>query len=95
MSEKLDALEQTGVLKKVTRSDWATPLVVVPKDGGAKVRLCGDYKVTVNPVLLTERYPLPLPEDSFAMLAGSKYSVFLTLLPLTNKWSLTKMRRRF
>uniref|UniRef100_A0A1X7T2A1 Reverse transcriptase domain-containing protein n=1 Tax=Amphimedon queenslandica TaxID=400682 RepID=A0A1X7T2A1_AMPQE len=31
-----------------------------------------DYKVTVNPVLLTDTYPLPQSEDLFAALAGGK-----------------------
>ena len=50
---ELDRPVEVGVLKKVDHSDWATPLVVVPK-GNGKVRLCGDYKVTVNSALATD-----------------------------------------
>ena len=53
---ELDRLEREQVLEKVTHSDWATPLVVVRKPGG-KVRLCGDFKVTLNPALKTDVYP--------------------------------------
>ena len=69
--EKLEEMERNGVLEKVEHSDWATPLVVVPKPGG-KVRVCGDYKVTVNPQLDINQYPFPKPEEIFQMLNGGK-----------------------
>ena len=47
---ELDQLEKKGVIERVSQSDWATPIVVVRKPGG-KVRICGDFKVTINPVL--------------------------------------------
>ena len=71
---ELDRLEKEQVLEKVTHSDWATPLVVVRKPGG-KVRLCGDFKVTLNPALKTDVYPFPLPEELFQKLnGGHKFS---------------------
>ena len=43
--------------------------MVVPKaDGG--IRLCGDFKVTVNQVLDVDKYPLPNPQDLLSALAG-------------------------
>ena len=35
--------------------------------------MCGDFKVSVNPVLLAEQYPLPRIEDIFTNLAGGKH----------------------
>lgn len=50
MGKELDRLESIGVLERVKSSEWATPIVTVPKkDGG--IRICGDYKVTINPCL--------------------------------------------
>ncbi|PFX12679.1 Uncharacterized protein K02A2.6 [Stylophora pistillata] len=60
-----------GTFKSVEWSEWATPIVPVPKKDGS-VRLCGDYKGTVNPELQAEQYPLPRIEDIFAKLAGGQ-----------------------
>jgi hypothetical protein len=68
---ELDRLEQTGVISKVDHSEWATPIVPISKNNG-DVRICGDFKVTVNPVLLEHTYPLPKIEDIFATLAGGQ-----------------------
>ena len=69
MGAELDQLEKNGVIERVSQSDWATPIVVVRKPGG-KVRVCGDFKVTVNPVLKNDVYPLPLLEELFHKLNG-------------------------
>ena len=71
IEQDLERLESSGIIEKVQYSDWAAPVVPVPKgDGG--IRLCGDYKVTVNPVLKVDQYPVPTPEDLFATLAGGQ-----------------------
>jgi len=65
-------LEYEGILSRVEWSEWVVP---VPKQNG-HVRICGDFKVTINPVLYAEEYPLPRIEDIFASLAGGmKFSV--------------------
>ena len=71
MELELDRLESSGIIEKVEHSDWAAPVVPVPK-GDGKLYLCGDYKVTVNSQLLVDKYPLPRPEDLMARLAGGK-----------------------
>ncbi|KAM7284083.1 uncharacterized protein ISCGN_001186 [Ixodes scapularis] len=72
VEEELQKLEQMGVIKQVSTSEFATPIVpVVKKDG--TIRVCGDYKTTLNPVLDTEQYPLPKLEEILAALAGGKY----------------------
>jgi hypothetical protein len=47
---ELDMLEAEGTLTKVQHSEWATFIVPVLKNNGS-VRICSDYKVTLNPVL--------------------------------------------
>lgn len=71
VEQDLERLERLSVIEKVQYSDWAAPIVPVPKgDGG--IRICGDYKVTVNPVLKVDQYPVPTAEDLFATLAGGQ-----------------------
>ena len=71
VEKELDRLESEGIIQKVDHSDWATPIVAVPK-GDNSVRICGDYKVTVNPQLKVDQYPLPRIQDIFASLAGGQ-----------------------
>ena len=68
---EIDRLQGLGVITPVKYSEWAAPIVPIVKTDGS-IRLCGDYKVTVNPVLLADTYPLPRPDDLFAALAGGK-----------------------
>ena len=44
-------------------------MVVVPKGDGC-LRVCGDYIITVNPVLEVDKYLLPKPDDLLAQLAS-------------------------
>ena len=60
-----------GVLEKVNYSDWATPIVPILKPSG-EVRICGDYKVTLNPYLEIPEHPMPKPEELFAKLNGGQ-----------------------
>lgn len=69
VERELEDQVRDGLLVKVDRSEWATPVVVVRKSNN-KVRLCGDYKVTVNPNLLVDEHPLPTIEELFSTMAG-------------------------
>ena len=68
---ELERLEKEGVIEKIMHSQWAAPIVPVPK-GDGNLRISGDYKVTINPMLEVDQYPLPRPEDLFASLARGK-----------------------
>nr|XP_022323016.1 uncharacterized protein K02A2.6-like [Crassostrea virginica] len=72
VEEEIENLENMGILQKVETSEWATPIVAVPKKNG-KVRICGDFKVTINPQLNVDQYPLPKIEDIFASLSGGQH----------------------
>ena len=72
-------LESMGVIKPVTYSEWASPTVNVVKADGQSIRICADFKETLNPVCNLPQYPLPLPEDIFAALAKGQHFTKLDL----------------
>nr|XP_029723943.1 uncharacterized protein K02A2.6-like [Aedes albopictus] len=71
VEDELDKLVSEGVLTKVDNSNWATPIVPVRKSEN-RVRICGDYKQTVNPNLKVDRHPLPTVDELFVSLAGGE-----------------------
>ena len=71
VEEELESLQAQGIISPVQTATWAAPVVPVLKRNG-KVRLCGDFKLTINRTALTESYPLPRVEELFANLAGGK-----------------------
>ncbi|XP_041761534.1 uncharacterized protein LOC121588066 isoform X2 [Anopheles merus] len=74
MEEELKNMVDKGILVKVERSEWATPIIPVRKTG-KKVRLCGDYKLIINKGLLIDDFPLPTIDELFAnMSEGKKFS---------------------
>lgn len=52
-------------------SEGAAPVVLVVKRD-VTIRLCGNYKVTVNQATNTDIYPLPRIEEVLATLSGGK-----------------------
>ena len=52
-------------------ADWAAPIVPIVKEDGT-VRICGDYKLTVNQAYKLETYPVPRVEDLFASFSGGR-----------------------
>ncbi|UYV83182.1 hypothetical protein LAZ67_23000087 [Cordylochernes scorpioides] len=72
VTEALDKMVAKGYLCEVASSKWATPVVVVPKKN-KEIRICCDFKVTLNKYLDTAAYPLPTQQDLFSTLAKGKY----------------------
>ena len=64
-------------------SDRAAPIVPAIKPDGS-VRICGDYRVTVNAVSKVEAYPLLRVDDLFTALSGGKLFSNLTCIPTTS-----------
>ena len=43
-------MENEGIIEPTEVSNWAKPIVCVPQKDGS-VRVCGDYKGSVNPAI--------------------------------------------
>ncbi|UYV74750.1 K02A2.6-like, partial [Cordylochernes scorpioides] len=78
IDKELDRLEQSQIIEKVNASDWSTPLVTVIKSNG-ELRLCGDFKNTLNNCIEDEKYPLPTIETMLGNLGGNKIFTKLDL----------------
>ncbi|UYV78632.1 K02A2.6-like, partial [Cordylochernes scorpioides] len=57
VDKKLKSLEGQGVIEPVKFTKWASPIVTVLKNDGT-IRICHDYKITVNLYSNPDKYPL-------------------------------------
>lgn len=71
VDKELIEMESLGVIERIDHSDWASPLVVVPKPNG-KIRITGDFKNTVNSQLNITQYPIQCPEQLFISVSGGE-----------------------
>ncbi|PAA68677.1 hypothetical protein BOX15_Mlig034486g1 [Macrostomum lignano] len=71
VEEQLDREIEQGVLQPVSNSEYASPIVPVLKADGS-VRICADFKRTVNQDVVQDSYPLPRIEELFAKLTGGQ-----------------------
>jgi len=53
---EIDRLVNEGILEQVKFSEWASPILIVPKKNG-NIRICVDCKVTINKFIQTQHYP--------------------------------------
>lgn len=75
-------------------SEWATPIVPVLKPD-SRVRICGDYKLTVNKVSPIEQYPIPKMEDMIACLTGGETYTKLDMSHAYQQIVLDKESRKY
>lgn len=66
---KLDKLQANSIIEPISAADWATPVVVVRKKNGS-LRLCGDYRSTVNASTKPTAYRLPTAAELLTTVPG-------------------------
>lgn len=75
VEDELNRLIEADIIEPVDTKfeniEWASALVLQMKESG-KLRLCGDFKNTINPNIVFERYPLPTFEEAVATLSPYK-----------------------
>ena len=94
VDREIERHQHEGVIKKVESSEWALPIVCVPKRNGS-IRICGDFKVSLNPVLISNPYPLPNADDLVATLAGGKIFSKLGLSNAYQQLELTEESQKY
>ncbi len=86
---ELDRLTKQGVLEETQWSEWGTGVVPITKKSG-QIRLCGNYKTTVNPQLKAMPPPNINIEDILSELAGGVKFSTLDLANAYNQMELTE-----
>ena len=71
IEQEIDRLVEVGIIEPMQFSDWPAPIVPVLKSDKT-VHICGDFKVTVNPVSRLDRYPIPKIKHLLSGLAGGR-----------------------
>ncbi|KAL7853111.1 hypothetical protein SRHO_G00188960 [Serrasalmus rhombeus] len=72
VESELQRLLDDKIIEPVQVAEWAAPIVPVRKPDGS-IRICGDYKLTVNRASRVDQYPIPKVEDLFAQLNGGQH----------------------
>ncbi|XP_015109328.1 uncharacterized protein K02A2.6-like [Diachasma alloeum] len=71
VEQELRRLVENYVIYPVESSEWATPVVPVIKDSG-EIRICGDYKTTLNKCIKVDKYPIPRISDLLSKINEGK-----------------------
>ena len=91
---ELDRLQRENIISPVDFSEWAAPIVPVVKQDGS-VRICGDYKGTVNQVSKLHNYPIPKTEDLLATLGGGNKFTKLDMSQAYQQLELEESSKKF
>ena len=95
VEQELVRLQQEGVLEPVQVSEWAAPMVAVLKADKTNVRICGDFRLTVNPISMLDRYPMPKTTDLFAKLSKGNFFSKLDLSHAYQQLPLDEESKRY
>lgn len=69
---ELNRLEREGIIEPIQFADWVAPIAPVLKSDKTSIRICNDFKLTVNQASILDKYPIPKIEHLFTKIAGGK-----------------------
>ncbi|UYV84599.1 K02A2.6-like [Cordylochernes scorpioides] len=78
VENEIDTLVDLNILSPIDKSDCASPLVCVAKPNG-QIRLCADFKKSLNPYLEDVKYPIPNIDSVLSNFLGKKLFTKLDL----------------
>ena len=76
VEKELKEMEREGIIES-SKSDWASPMVIVKKKDGS-LRICVDYR-KLNAVTEMDAYPMPRIDDILDQIGQAKYLTTLDL----------------
>ncbi|UYV73811.1 K02A2.6-like [Cordylochernes scorpioides] len=78
VENEIDKLVDLNILSPIDKSECASPLVCVAKPNG-QIRLCADFKKSLNPYLEDVKYPIPNIDSVLSNFQGKKLFTKLDL----------------
>lgn len=78
VEQMLTDLQSQGILKPVKFSNWASQIVLAKKKSG-DIRICCNFKTTINPQLYDDKRPIPRMDDILSRLGGNSYFSLIDL----------------
>ena len=94
VEKELDSMVEKEILSPVSYAEWAPPIVPIQKQNGG-IRICGDFKVTVNKCSEKDKYPIPRIEDLYTKLAGGTVFSVLDLSMAYQQIVVNQRSRRY
>lgn len=97
VEEELERLVENDILEPIDTTssvEWASPIVCIVKPTG-KLRICGDFKVTVNPHILIDPHPLPTFEEILEKLGKPMFFSIIDLKDAYLQMSVEKSSRKY
>ena len=88
VEQEIRKMQDAGVVQP-SKSEWASPVVLVPKPDGS-LRFCVDYR-RLNALSVKDCYPIPRMEDCIDSLGEARY--FTTLDANSGYWQITIAER--